>query len=430
MQPQSRRGTETFFGRLRSSFLRGSAPLRLFLVLVFGGVLPAAEADETPAHAWPSFRGPGGLGVASHKNAPLSWNGKTGENVRWKVPIPRAGTNSPVVWGNRIFLSGSDDETREVYAFDMETGGRVWTAAVGAKGGPVPRVSADATLSASTLATDGERVVAIFATGDIAAFGRDGAPLWSRNLGVPKNAYGYASSLLCHDGRVLVQYDNEKGRFLALDARTGKTLWDRPREVKISWASPALVQTGSRWEALLNAPPFVMGHDPATGETLWKVRWLADDDPVEVAPSPAYANGIAFVVTERAKLVALRLGREEPRMLWSYEEDLPDVSSPVATNKFVLMASSGGKVTCLHALTGKVAWSKQFDEGFYSSPVVVGDRCYLMDKKGLTVVFRLGAPYEELARNELGEDSGCTPAFPEGRVILRTEKHLYAVGKR
>jgi outer membrane protein assembly factor BamB len=126
--------------------------------------------------------------------------------------------------------------------------------------------------------------------------------------------------------------------------------------------------------------------------------------------------------------VAIRLGPENKKV-WEYEDNKPDVSSPVATEKYVVMASSGGTVTCLAADSGKKLWEQEFDDGFYASPILVGDRVYLTDRKGITTVFKLGDQYEKLAQNPLGEKADCTPAFPEGRIYFRSEKNLYCVGK-
>jgi hypothetical protein len=147
-----------------------------------------------------------------------------------------------------------------------------------------------------------------------------------------------------------------------------------------------------------------------------------------MASSPAFANGIAYFVADRAALVAIKPGEEKP--LWKYEDDLSDTSSPVATEKFVLMAHASGVVTCLDAAKGNKLWTHEFEEaGFDASPVVVGDRVYLTDKKGTTHVFKLSEKYEQLAKNPLGEETGCTPAIPQGRVYLRTKTSLYCIGK-
>ncbi len=386
--------------------------------------------DPVPPHAWPQFRGPDGNGIAGHTDAPLRWDGPKGENILWKAPVPRPGFNSPVVWEKRVFLTGSDKSAREIYCFDADTGALAWRhEARDVPGAPaeLPEVMESTGFAAPTAATDGKRVFALFATGDVVACAMDGTRAWARHLGAPKNPYGHASSLILFPSRLLVQYDGEKGgRLLALEPQTGKTVWDQARPVKISWATPIVVNTGARMEAILNSKPLLTSHDPVTGKLLWSINHLGGDG--EVAPSPGYANGIVFAGTEHVAMAAVKLG-DPPRILWKHEDDLPDVSSPAATDKFVIMASSGGAVTCLEAATGKPAWRQEHKEGFYASPVLAGDRVYLTDKNGVTFVFKAAEKYEELARNVLGEKVSGTPAFPKGRIYIRGDKHLFCIGK-
>jgi outer membrane protein assembly factor BamB len=390
-------------------------------------VAAPAKVEPLPLHAWAAFRGPNGNGIAGHAKAPLTWDGAKGDNIRWKKPIPKAGTNSPVVWGDRVYVAGSDDASRDIFAYDAKTGDLAWTGVTALVSGTLPKVSADTSLVAPTLAVDAERVYAIFATGDVVAFAAaDGKKAWGRNLGAFKNQYGHSSSLILHGGLLIVQFDqNGKGRMLGLDVKSGKTVWDEARAIEWeSWASPIVVNTGTRHELITIARPNVWSQDPATGAALWKVAGVDG----EVAPSIAYAAGRAFGVSPGMPLSAIQLG-PEPKVVWTYDDNKPDVSSPIATEKYVVMASSGGTVTCLDAATGKKLWEQEFDNGFYASPVLVGDRVYLMDRKGVTTVFKLGDQFEKLAQNPLGEKADCTPAFPEGRIYFRSEKNLYCVGK-
>jgi outer membrane protein assembly factor BamB len=282
------------------------------------------------------------------------------------------------------------------------------------------------TFAASTAATDGTHVYAIFATGDVAAFTLDGKKAWSKNLGPHKNSYGYTSSLATFGGRVIVQYDDDAtGRLIGLDGKTGQPAWDLKRESIASWASPAVVDTGGRVEILVASNPFVSGHDPMTGKPLWSLKCMKG----ETAPSPAFAGGVAYFVTDHAAMVAVQTGGDG-KILWTFDEDLPDASSPVATETHVFMCSSAGLVTCLDAKTGKRAWQQEFEDGFYGSPVLVDDRIYVMDRSGTTHVFRAsGEKFESLAKNPLGEKADCTPAVPDGRIYLRSEKFLYCMGK-
>lgn len=382
-----------------------------------------AGLAPVPPHAWPQFRN--GTGVAAVKNAPLTWDGAKNEGILWKKAIPTFGTNSPIVWEKKVFVSGSDEKKLEVYAYDVDKGDLLWTGEVPNTLDKPLKVMEGTSFCASTMATDGQRVYAIFATGDLGAFDMSGKRLWATSLGLQKNSYGYTSSLAAFGGRVLVQYDDQKGgRFLAFDGPTGKPAFQVKREGTESWASPVVVQAGSRVEAILYGQPWVSAHDPLTGKELWKTECKGG----ESAPSPAYAGGTLFIGTDHAQLVAIQAG-DAGKILWKVEEDLPDVSSPVATEKYMFMCSSAGVITCLDAKTGAKVWSKEFDEGFYGSPILVDERIYVMDRAGVTHVFKAADKWEPLATNPLGEKADCTPAVTEGRIYLRSEKHLYCVGK-
>ena len=218
----------------------------------------------------------------------MSWNGSTGENIKWKVAFSKPGFNSPVIWGDKIFISGGDAQSRMVACYNRHTGQLLWEKEVkdipGSPASP-PRVTEDTGLAAPTMAVDGNRVYAIFATGDVVAFDLDGNKVWGRNLGVPNNHYGHSSSLQVWGNKLVVQYDtNSSGRMLALNTATGETIWDVERPVHISWASPALIEVDGKIQVVTTSDPYVSGHDLETGAELWKVEAMMG----EVAPSVAY----------------------------------------------------------------------------------------------------------------------------------------------
>jgi outer membrane protein assembly factor BamB len=404
----------------------------------------AAGADQAPARDlelsaawtamnrnWPSFRGPGGLGAARFTNAPVEWDVEAGTNIRWKVAVPRGGTNSPVVWGDRIFLSGADAETREVFCFDADTGDLRWTRTLEPFDNTPPQspeVSEETSYAASSLAVDGERVFAIFSNGDLAGYGFDGTFLWGRNLGLFDNHYGHSSSLLVFDGSLFVQLDqNSNGRLLAIDVASGDESWSVARE-KISWASPIVAPTRFGTQLIVVSEENVDAYDPKTGELLWSQPCLGG----EVAPSPAYCDGIVFAANEYAIATAIALkeagGRIEPSIQWEFDELLPEVSSPVGDGERFYFATSYGELVCLDADTGEAAWMEELSqEGFYSSPVLVGDRIYLLDMAGTMFIVRAAPEYELLASHDMGEQTLATPAFLDGRIYVRTEHNLICI---
>jgi outer membrane protein assembly factor BamB len=388
---------------------------------------PDLAFDADPSQ-WPAFRGVGGQGTAAG-SAPTDWDAPSGRNILWKQRLPRPGFSSPIIWNDRVFLTGADDQARELYGLDAKDGRLLWTvAATDIVGSPekLPQVGQDTGFAAPTPVTDGQRVVAVFATGDVVAVALDGTRLWARNLGVPENPYGHGSSLQLHRNRVLVQYDHfGKARFLALDAATGETVWEQPRDVQASWASPTVVREGQRTVALLNAEPLAEAFDAETGERLWSCRCMGG----EVAPSPTYANGLAFFTTDYVVLAGVRLsGEQAGTVAWETNEDLPDVSSPLAVQDLLFVATAAGIISCYEAATGKLQWRQETDEGYYASPVAAGGLVYLIDRKGKTHVFKAANTWSPVADCVLGEEAVSTPAIAGGRLYLRGVENLYCIG--
>jgi len=229
---------------------------------------PPPPSKEEIAKMWPRFRGPGGLGISAYTNIPEKWDGLTGEGIIWKVPVPELpGNSSPVVWGNRLFLTGADEEQRQVYCFDTATGNILWQQDV--EGTPPadpdePLEIMDATgYAAPTMATDGRWVFAIFSTADVAAFDLDGKPTWTRSLGIPENSYGHASSLVLFNDLLLIQIDQAtkkagKSKLLALDVATGKTVWETARVAPNSWPTPIVIHHADRDQIITAADPWVI----------------------------------------------------------------------------------------------------------------------------------------------------------------------------
>jgi outer membrane protein assembly factor BamB len=414
--------------------------LGLFVLAFFLGVFSKTEisqpkkvkvsfaSEKEMQDNWPTFRGPHGVGHAYHTNVPTVWNGETGDNIKWKVEIPKWSLNSPIIWKKKIFMSGADDEMQEVYCYHADTGELLWTTVLNdVPGSPdeAPDVTDDTGFAAPTMATDGERVYVIFATGDLACLDFDGVVLWQKNLGVPDNHYGHSSSLFTYKDKLLVQYDtNDDQQLLAFNSATGEQVYATQRaDVQISWASPVLVNTGSRDEFILNSNPFVVSYDPETGQELWRVNCM----DAEVGPSVAYADGWVYAVNEYAVLAAIKL-EGTPHIAWEYEDDLAEASSPVATKDFLFLASSYGTVTCFDAKSGEVHWTHEYDDGFYSSPIVVGDNVYLMDRDGVVHIFKAAAEFESVSDNELSEKADTIPAFMHNRIYIRGEDHLFCIG--
>ncbi|HPE78247.1 MAG TPA: PQQ-binding-like beta-propeller repeat protein [Draconibacterium sp.] len=374
-----------------------------------------------------SFRGPFSQGVVFHKNIPAKWDGAAGTNIAWKSPIPKHGYNSPVIWDDKIFVAGSDNQSREVYCFNRIDGKLLWTGkADNIQGSPAnpPKVTADTGLSAPTLTTDGQNVYAIFATGDVIAFDMDGKRVWAKNLGVPDNHYGHSSSLIVWDNKLIVQYDTNKGgKLIALKTATGEEAWQTTRASKISWASPVLAQVDGKHQIILTADPIVAGYDVKTGTELWQVKCMMG----EVGPSVGFSEGIVVAANEYAKMVAIDIKTQE--ILWENDEYLPEAASILAHNGLVIVATSYGVMACYDLKSGEKYWEHDVGKTLYSSPMFADGKLFMMDNDGVMRIYEFAKEMKLISENKLGEKAGTTPAFADGKIYIRGDKNLYCIGK-
>ena len=375
-----------------------------------------------------SFRGPLGNGVSFHKDIPTSWSAAEGQNILWKVPLPRKGNNSPVIWGDKLFLAAADRNKKLIYAYNRHSGALLWEQAIeNVPGAPPlpPKVSEDTGLSAPTLCTDGIRVYAIFATGDVAGVDLSGQTVWARNLGLPDNHYGHSSSLLCWKGKLFVQYDTNRGaRVLALDCSNGATLWETSRKVRASWASPILASAGGTYQLILSADPLVAAYQVDTGKELWSVNCMMG----EVGPSPAFGGGLVFAANEYARLVAIR-PESGGTIVWESNEYLPEVASPVTAGELLYVATSYGVLACYNAKTGEKYWEHEANAGFYASPVIADGKVYALDMEGVMHIFRDDRDKQLIGQPALEEATVATPAFANERIYIRGENNLFCIGK-
>lgn len=386
---------------------------------------PAASG---PGSTVPNFRGSGANGHSPARNIPTDWDLATGRGILWKVAAPpKSGFSSPIIANNKVFLTGADNAARQLYAFDLSTGKLLWTAtADNISGSPatVPEVTEDTGLAAATPATNGQQVCAIFATGDILCTDTNGKRLWAKNLGIPDNHYGHSSSLILYKGLVIVQMDHNKGaRLIALDLATGAEKWVQTRKSKISWASPVIVNTGARDELITTGNPHVISTNPLTGQQYWQTECMS----AEVGASVAYSAGIVVAGNENATMVGLKAS--DGSLIWEMNDYLPEVASPVATNDQVFVATSYGALAAYDLKSGVLGKTHEFDAQFYSSPMIVGNKLFAMDMSGVLFILNADKAFELVKKIETGERTHTTPAFVDGKIVIRTEKSLYCAGK-
>ncbi len=386
---------------------------------------------------WPRFRGPDGGGAAKG-DWNLNFDGTPGGNVVWKSSIPAMGFNSPVVWSNRVFISGGDIKKREVFCYDATDGKLLWQRAVeNVPGSPatLPEIPDATGYAASTMATDGRRAFAIFASGDLAAFNFDGTLAWAKHLGIPKNSYGYATSLAIWPGKLVVQLDQgdsgpANSKLLGFDAASGRLLWERSRPMPASWASPIIIEAAGRTQIITLGLPWVISYSLADGAELWRAELLEG----EITPSPIFAGELVIVVSPAGKLIAIRPdGAGEvtkSHAAWTSEENVPDVTSPTSNGELAFTVTSGGLLACYEAKDGRKIWEKDLEMEVQSSPAIVGRRLLVLGTRGNAVVAEAGREFKELSRVKFEDTFHASPAFANGRIYLRGATNLWCLGEK
>jgi outer membrane protein assembly factor BamB/ferredoxin len=403
--------------------------------------VPAADTPppgpEEIGRNWPRFRGPGGLGVSHWENVPAHWDGASGEGILWKTELLLPGHNSPVLWGDRLFLSGADEENKTVFCFHADSGELLWSRPVekvpGNPGEEVP-IMEDTGYAAPTVACDGRRVYALFTDGDAICFDMEGNRLWARYMGYPDNMYGNATSLLFFGNLLLIQYDqgvpdDDQSVLYALDSLTGKVVWRHVRAVAGSWTTPIVIDADGGPQLITCSDPLVIAYDPATGDVLWQADLMGTD----VAPAPICAGGMVFMIQPNASLFALRTdGRGDvtkTHLVWEADCVAPDICSPVSTGELIFLLSTMGTLSCLETETGKIVWEEELETTFQASPSLVGETILALSDRGTMFRVKAARTFEEGGRSDLGEATLASPAFADGRIYIRGDKHLFCIGK-
>lgn len=415
---------------------------------------------------WPQWRGPDGQGVSVETGLPIEWSGT--KNVKWKTPIDGRGHSSPIVWGKRIFLTtaldgkqvagrtpgvthklsdgtdfvhpdaiGADQiHTLKVICIDRETGKILWQR-VAYEGEVKDSRHKGASFASSTPATDGKFVFAFFGSEGLYAYDYNGKLMWKQNLGTLGTAsVGYGVSPILYQNLLLMQCDDSGGHsfIAAFDKKTGKEVWRVKREVDITWTTPVLVHTGKGVELVTAAAEAIIAYDPATGKELWRHKGLESN----AVPTPVVSKDLVVVSAGSPKKIALALragGSGDvtgtSQLVWSYNKGTAYVPSPIFYGDFVYLMTGNGSITCLDAATGKV----NYEGGrvpkatmFSASPVAFDGKILLTSEEGDTFVLKAGPKHEVLHTNSLGEAVYASPAIADGRIFIRAEHTLFAIG--
>jgi len=403
-------------------------------------------ASATYAENWPQWRGPGLNGVSGEKNLPLRWTAEA--NIAWKVSLPGSSGSTPIIWQDRIFLNVADGSDLYLWCVDRTKGDMVWKKLLG--GGNVKMRKQN--MSSPSPVTDGKSVFVMTGTGILKGFDFNGKELWARDIQKDYGAFGlnwgYASSPLLLDDSLYLQVlhgmkTDDPSYVLRIDKKTGKTLWRVVRSTSAisespdSYTTPGLLRYGKTIEIVITGGDCVTGHDPATGQELWRANGLnPENNPYyRIVASPVIFNDIIYAPTRVRPLLALKAGGRgdvtTSHLLWSTPNG-PDVPTPVTDGRYFYIVNDRGIMWCLDARTGAEIYGQQrIKPGTYSSsPVLADDKIYMTNEDGLTTVVKAGPKFEVLAENALNDYCLSSPAISDGQIFIRTAQHLYCIGKR
>lgn len=393
--------------------------------------VPAPANDEERQRQWPAFRGPFGNGLAAPgTTAPAAWDATDGTGILWKTPLPRGGYGSPIVWGGHVFATGGDPSSRELFAVDASSGKLLWRRELGTlpnAPAELPTMFEQALFAAPTPATDGTRVFALFATGELGCFDFDGNRLWARHLGTPAIPYGHSSSPIVWRDRLLLQIDsNNAPRLVALRTADGADLWEAALD-SASWASPVCVprEVGAPLLVVCTGKR-VAAFDPTDGKALWEVPGIIGG---EGGASPAFGSN-TIVVSSANGVYALRppAGDAPAATLWHWTDEPAGMPSPVVSGDLVFIVSDHGTVTCLKLADGEKVWTHDVEEECYASPLIANGRLFVSDRTGKTHIFAASAEFAALGRGTLDTEISATPALSGGRMFVKTVDALYGIG--
>lgn len=398
---------------------------------------------------WPAFRGPSGNGLSSEKRAPLSWG--SDKNVKWRVALPQPCNGSPIVSNGRVFTTCAEDpdgRRRSLYCFDRKDGKKLWVRTVNyGKKMPTHRLNK---YCGSTPVADGRRVVVWHSSAGLYCYDFEGKELWKRNLGEFRHMWGYGGSPVLHDGKIFLNCTPGKRLFMiAVDLETGKTLWkvdepfkgtgDRTEEGKLmgSWVTPIVAEVGGRVRIISAMPRRVLAYDPDDGSIVWFVDGLRQKRGDLAYSSPVVAGDICMIFGGyQGPAFGIRLGGKgdvtKTHQVWRVKEGPSTIGTGVFVDGYIYHPlSGGGMIECLDPKTGKSLWRERTSNAKqWGSVVTAAGRLYVMNQRGMTVVFKPNpGKLEILARNEIGETTNSTPAFSNGEAFIQTHEALYCIAE-
>lgn len=411
------------------------AALTLIHVLTMAQQPLLAESPESFGGNWPAWRGPRGDGHSDETNLPLRWS--RSEGVRWKSPLPGVGVSSPVVWGDRVFVTSSDGhrdrhDQLHVLCFDRRDGRLLWHRRFWGTA-PTRSHGRKSSMATPTGVTDGTHVWAFFGTGDLFCLDFEGDLIWARSLAQEyepfQNRFGMGSSPVLIDSVLVLECDHwGQSYLLGVDKTTGENAWRTDRTEQLGWSSPLVVDVEGKKQVVVCATFGVKGYDPTTGQELW-VAWGMSRSCIPTAV--ANDHMIYAVSGQGGRTLAIRKGGRgdvtETHVAWQATRGAPYVPSPLVVEGLYYLVDDRGIATCFDAETGARVWQKRLGGNFTASPVAGGGKIYFIDEEGTTTVLKPGREFEVLAKNELGEPVYASPAIARGDLFIRTHGNLYCI---
>jgi len=412
---------------------------------------------------WAQFRGPDGQGISTDKNLPTEWTNT--KNVQWKTAIEGRGHSSPIIWGNRLFVTTSIEgetladakpakhmiqgqefkhpdwvaadkkHTFKVLCLDSESGKLLWEK-VAYTGKVFDHRHRKSSFASPTPITDGQHVWAYFGSEGLFCYDLKGKLVWEKNLGgIATLGMGVGTSPVLYENLIILQCDEDTGEksfIVALDKKTGKEVWRQSRPVQVSWTTPTIARTTQRAELITNGNEWIIAYDPASGKELWRCKGVQSN----AIHTPMVGKDFVIVSAgyPAKRTIAIKLGGSgdvtESNILWKYEKGTAYVASPILYGDFLYLITDKGILTCLVARTGEIKYEGgrvPIPASFMASPVAYNGNILLPSEDGDTFVVKAGTTHEIVRTNSLGEAVYTTPALANDKIYIRAEKHIYCI---
>ena len=420
---------------------------------------------------WPTFRGPYSRGYVDHANPPVEWDVPAGKNIKWQTAIPGLGHSSPVIWGDRLFVTTAVNESGDdalkvglygdidpvaeqsvhdfqVYCLDKNTGRILWKR-LAYKGIPLTKRHPKASFANCTPATDGKHLVVFFGSEGMYCYDFEGNLLWKKDLGKmnagpytdPDVEWGFASSPIIHNGRIILQCDFLGKCFIAsYDVGTGEQVWKTPRDEVSTWSSPNVFEKDGKTQIIVNGWKHMGGYDFDTGREIWKMSGGGDAP----TPTPVFANGLIFINNAHGRYspiyvvkpgatgdITLAPGETSNKyIVWSIKRGGAYMETPLVYGDYLYNLRINGSLMVFKAVTGDLIYKQDHGNGGYTASCVAADgRIYFCSENGEAYVVKAGPEYQLLAKNRMGDLVMATPAISGNNIFFRVQKSVIAIGE-